>query len=398
MKEENITDKTLTRRILSIDIVRGIVMIIMALDHVRDLMHTTALIQSPTDLNTTTLVLFFTRWITYLCAPTFVFLSGTSAYLSYKRSESISKTKQTLWTRGLWLILLEFTLVNFALWFDFKFRILMLQVIAAIGFGLIILSMFIKVNPRKIAIAALVIIFTHNLLQFVPNPDNKFLNLLLNLFFRPGLQMVTPDFIFFTSYPVIPWVAMMLLGFACGRVFEQDNTRQKKKLLSFGFIALILFAILRLSDFYGDPSHWKVEKNTVFTLLSFFNVTKYPPSLQFTLLFLGIMFLLLRFSSKFPVGVQRILSVYGKVPLFYYLLHLYLIRLSVFIMVYAQGFEWRDLLFGPFQFGRPAVGSGVSLKMVYLIWIAVVIALYPLCKWYGNYKAMNNHKWWLRYL
>ncbi|HYM94340.1 MAG TPA: heparan-alpha-glucosaminide N-acetyltransferase domain-containing protein [Chitinophagaceae bacterium] len=388
----------LNRRIQSIDIVRGIVMIIMALDHIRDLMHLPSLTQSPTDLKTTTLLLFFTRWITYLCAPTFVFLSGASAYLSAKRNISISKTRDFLLKRGLWFILLEFTLVNFALWFDFQFRILMLQVIAAIGAGLIVLSLLLKISPKKIAIAALFIICTHNLLQFLPPSNNHLLNILLNVLFTPGPQVISPHFMFFTAYPLIPWIAIMLLGFSCGRMFEQWDRKQMKKMLSFGALALTLFVIIRFLNGYGDPFHWQQQNDIAYTLLSFFNVTKYPPSLMFDLLFLGIMFLLLAFAEKFPIRLQRVLSVYGKVPLFYYLLHLYFIRLSIFIMVFAQGFKWKDLLFGPFQFGRPAAGSGISLLMVYVVWLIIVILLYPLCKWYGNYKASHSDNKWLRYL
>lgn len=388
----------LDTRIQSIDIVRGIVMIIMALDHVRDLMHSTALTQSPTDLTTTTPGLFFTRWITYLCAPTFVFLSGASAYLSAKRSTDIKKSNQFLWKRGLWLILLEFTLINFVLWFDFQFRILILQVIAAIGTGLIVLSFLLKVNPKKIGIVALFIILTHNLLQFLPTPGNKFLNVLLNVLFIPGLQNVSPDFIFFTAYPLIPWIAIMLFGFSCGRIFEKEISYQKKKLLNFGLIALGIFVLLRLLNIYGDPSPWTKGQTIPQTILSFFNVTKYPPSLLFDLLFLGIMFVLLWFAEKLPAALQKILAVYGKVPLFYYLLHLYFIRLAVFIMVYAQGFKWSDLLFGPFQFGRPASGSGIRLLWIYLVWLVIVALLYPLCKWYGNYKAIHKENKWLRYL
>jgi len=373
-------------------------MVIMALDHTRDLLHVSSLTQSPTDLKTTTPILFFTRWITYLCAPTFVFLSGASAYLSSKKKANMADNRKFLLKRGLWLIVLEFTLVNFALWFDFQFRILMLQVIAAIGAGLIVLSGLIKISPRKTGIIALLIIFTHNLLQYVPNSGNTFVNVLMNLFFRPGAQQVSPGFMFFISYPLIPWIAIMLLGFASGRIFEQPEAEQKRKLISFGIISLTLFLVIRSINIYGDPSQWKVGKDTMYTILSFLNVTKYPPSLLFVLLFLGIMFLLLSYADRLPGKLQHIISVYGKVPLFYYLLHLYLIRLSVFIMVFAQGFGWKDLLFGPFQFGRPASGSGISLGLVYLVWLAIVILLYPLCKWYGDYKQLNRHKWWLRYL
>lgn len=398
MEIQTKTTATLNQRIQSIDIVRGIVMVIMALDHIRDLMHITSLTQSPTDLNNTTPALFFTRWITYLCAPIFVFLSGTSAYLSMKKRADMASTRKFLLKRGLWLILMEFTLVNFALWFDFQFRILMLQVIAAIGAGFIILSFLLKVNVKTITIISLLIIFLHNLLQFLPQVNNKTLSVLLNVFFIPGPQIVSKEFMFFTAYPVIPWVAILLLGFSCGRIFEKERSQQKKFLFNSGIIALSLFIILRFINVYGDTFPWAEQKNTVMTIISFLNVTKYPPSLQFDLLFLGIMFLLLWVTTNRSGWLQNIFSVYGKVPMFYYLLHLYIIRLAVFIMVFAQGFRWNDLLFGPFQFGRPAAGSGINLKMVYIVWLLIVALLYPVCKWYGNYKMQHRENEWLRYL
>jgi uncharacterized membrane protein len=392
------TTTALNKRIQSIDIVRGIVMIIMALDHIRDLMHISSLTQSPTDLKTTTPILFFTRWVTYLCAPTFVFLSGVSAYLSMKRRGDLNSTRRFLLKRGLWLILMEFTLVNFALWFDFQFRILMLQVIAAIGAGFIILSFLFKVNVKTIGIVSLLIIFSQNLLQFLPQVNNKALFVLLNIFFIPGPQIVSKNFMFFTAYPIIPWVVILLLGFSLGGIFEKEITYQKKRLLNFGIVALLLFVVLRLINVYGDPFAWSSQRNTEMTIFSFFSVTKYPPSLQFDLLFLGIMFLLLAFTTNLSGRLQKVFSVYGKVPMFYYLLHLYFIRLTIFIMVFAQGFHWNDLLFGPFQFGRPATGSGISLSMVYIVWLLIVILLYPLCKWYGSYKIQHREKEWLRYL
>ncbi len=388
----------LQKRISSIDIARGLVMIIMALDHVRDLLHDASLTQSPTNLATTTPILFFTRWITHLCAPTFVFLAGVSAYISYTRSQNKKENRNFLWKRGIWLIVAELILINFALWFDFQFRIVMFLVIAAIGVGLILVAAVIKVNPNKIGIIALIILLAHNLLQYLPKINNEFGNTLMSIFFRPGMHKISPDTLFFVAYPIIPWVAILLLGFACGRIFEQHEHKQKSILLKAAIASLLLFFVLRFVNIYGDPQQWKTEKDGVFTMLSFFNVTKQPPSLLFISLFLGIMFLLLRFAEKLPDKIQSVISVYGKVPLFYYLVHFYLIRTAVFIMVFSQGFQWKDLLFGPFQFGRPVSGSGISLWAVYIAWILLVILLYPLCKWYGDYKSKNKHKRWLRYL
>ena len=374
-------------------------MIIMALDHVRDLLHVTSLTQGPTDLNTTTPILFFTRWITYLCAPVFVFLSGSSAWLSVKKTNDYKRSGNFLLTRGIWLIILEFTLINFALWFDIHLRILMLQVIAAIGFGFILLSLLLRVNPKVLAAIALLIIAGYNLSQYLPKIENGFLNSLFAVLFQQKLFPISPNFVFLVAYPLIPWFGIMLLGFACGKIFTLDDATRKSGWLGMAIISLVLFTLLRVINGYGDPRPWDVGKTGIYTVLSFLNVTKYPPSLLFDLLFLGIMFLLLGLFDKVSGKFQQAISVYGKVPLFYYLLHLYMIRISVFIMVFVQGFHWKDLSFAPFQFGRPLAGSGISLGLVYLVWLIIVLLLFPLCKWYMHYKAKNYDKrWWLRYL
>ncbi len=373
-------------------------MIIMALDHTRDLLHSMSLKQNPLSLATTTPALFASRWITHLCAPTFVFLSGVSVYLSLQRAQSAGTLKSFLWKRGVWLILLELTLINFAIWFDVQFRIVMLQVIAAIGVGFILLSFLLKVSPKKIGIVAFAIIALHNLLQLVPIPADPVLASLTNLFVAPGIIPVSPNFVILVSYPFVQWTAIMLLGFVCGKIFEKNIAERNKLLTRTGLAFLVTFIVLRFINIYGDPAPWAAQKNALYSFLSFINVTKYPPSLQYILLFLGIAFLLLRYADQFPKKIKDILLVYGQVPMFYYLLHFYMIRLATFIMVYAQGYKWSDLLFGPFQFGRPATGSGMGLGPVLLVWIAIVVLLYPLCKWYGKYKAAHPGKTWLRYL
>ena len=387
----------MTRRINSIDIVRGLVMVIMALDHTRDLLHSSSLTESPTNLATTTPALFFVRWITHLCAPTFVFLSGVSVYLSMKRSETLSSMSSFLRKRGLWLILLEVTLINFAIWFDVQFRMLMFQVIAAIGIGFIVLSFMLKASPKKIGIVAIGIIVLHNLLPLIPIPQNAVGNAFVNLFFAPGIITVSPNFIIFVSYPWLQWTAIMLLGFSMGKIFETEAGHRNKTLLWAGLSALAIFVLLRFINIYGDPAPWQTQKDSLFTFLSFINVTKYPPSLSYILLFLGIAFLLLRFADKFPSFIRNILLVYGRVPMFYYLLHFYFIRLATVVMVYAQGFAWKDLAFGPFKLGRPEAGSGIGLSYVILAWIVLVVLLFPLCKWYGAYKARHPEKTWLKY-
>lgn len=370
-------------------------MVIMALDHVRDLLHTPALTQSPTDLTTTTPALFLTRWITHLCAPTFVFLSGTSAYLSLRKRND-GHARAFLRKRGLVLLLLELTIVNFAFWFDIHFHSLMLQVIYAIGVGLVILSFLAKLPVRQVGIIGLVIVAGHNLLQLVPVPTDAAGRLVTALLFRPDFLSASPRFGMLIAYPVIPWLGIMLLGFAGGILMEQPQEQRKLRFLQLGLGAIGLFAVLRLLNLYGDPAPWSSQKDTVLTVLSFLNVTKYPPSLQYDLLLLGLMFLLLWAADGASNALTRWLTVYGKVPMFYYILHWYLVHLSMIGMSLLEGYSLADIPSGPLNFGRPA-GAGISLGGVYVVWLSIVLLLYPLCVWYGRYKEAHPEKHWLRY-
>lgn len=384
-------------RIQSIDIVRGLVMIIMALDHTRDFMHVSSLTQNPLDLTSTTPVLFFTRWITNFCAPVFVFLSGTSAYLSIRNRNDLKESRKFLVARGVWLILLEFTIINFAIWYDVHFRILLFQVIAAIGFGFIILSFLVRLPVKVLGITGLVLIFGHDLLSYIHFNDSPVIWKTISLIFNFTAFQPSKDFSFIIAYPVLPWFGMMLAGFAAGKIFELPERERKKVLLRIGMAALILFAVLRYINGYGDPSGWAVQKNGLFTLLSFVNTSKYPPSLLYSLMILGSMFLVLYLTDRTGSKTGRLLSVYGKVPFFYYLIHLYLVHAIMLAIMFLQGYRFSELSFAPFNYGR-AHGSGISLLAVYLIWISVVVILYPICRWYGNYKSLHKGNRWLRYL
>jgi len=382
----------------SIDIVRGIVMIIMALDHVRDLMHIDAITQNPTDLATTTPLLFFTRWITHLCAPIFVFLAGTSVYLSLKSKNNVPEVRQFLIKRGFWLIFLEFTVVNFGLFFDIGFHTLLFEVIATIGFGFIILGLLLKIPAKQLGITGLIIIFCHNLLPLIPFTEESVFKTVLTPFFSPVAIPVFAEKVLVMGYPPIPWLGIMLTGFGFGRYFEMENKERKKRFTKFGFGALALFAILRFINIYGDPALWSPQKNAVFTFLSFMNVTKYPPSLLFCLVTLGIMILLLAFADQFNDRTKKVTAVYGKVPLFYFIIHFYMIHTITLIMLFAQGFHWSQFEFATGTFGRPKnIESGLPLWAIYLIWITVVAILYKPCIWYGAYKAKKSH-WFLRYI
>jgi len=383
------------KRISSIDIIRGLVMILMPLDHVRDLLHTTSMTQSPTDLTTTTPILFFTRWITHLCAPAFVFLAGTSAWLSLTAMDKRAG-RRFLLTRGLALIVIELTLVNFGMNFDLKFRYLLFEVIATIGAGFILLALLSRLSWGVTATIAVILFFGHDLLARVPLPSSPVPRFIATLFFSIGVfpgDRIT----FLIAYPILPWLGIMLTGFSAGRLFTLAPERRSRIFLRFGLGALALFVLLRFANVYGDPVPWSVQKDTVFTLLSFLNVNKYPPSLLFSLLTLGIILLMLAAAERRDNRVTRILLVYGRVPMFYFLVHFYIIHLLLFVMVFAQGFHPSDLQFGPFLNGRPAKGSGIPLGAVYLVWVGLIVALYPVCRWYGRYKAAHKEKKWLRY-
>ena len=386
------------KRITSIDRVRGIVMIIMALDHVRDKMHINSVAQSPTNLETTTPLLFFTRWITYLCAPTFVFLAGTSAYISFQKTNSISVSQTFLRTRGFYLISLDLIVVNFALFFDPGYHTVLFEVIASTGFGFIILSLLLKAPVKTIGCLGLAIIFFHNLIPLVPIAEHSVLRAVFLPFFGSGAFPVFSNRVFIMAYPPIPWLGIMLLGFASGIFFELVYEKRKRLFIKIGVSSLLLFVGIRYLNIYGDPAPWSTQKSSVFTFLSFMNVTKYPPSLLFCLVTLGIMFLMLQLTEPLQSKALEIASVYGRVPLFYFLVHFFIIHLVMLAMMFLQGFSWSQLDFASGTFGRPkGVQSGVELWMIYLIWIGVATLLYKPCLWFGKYKTKHKH-WWLKFI
>ncbi|MBE8723543.1 DUF1624 domain-containing protein [Flavobacterium hungaricum] len=382
----------------SVDIVRGIVMIIMALDHVRDLMHVDSITLNPTDLTTTSSAVFFTRLITHLCAPIFVFLAGTSVYLSLQRKNNIAETRSHLIKRGFWLIFLEFTVVNFGLFFDIGFHTLLFEVIAAIGFGFILLGLLLKIKPKHLGLIGLLIIFLHNLTPLIPFSEGSVLKNILTPFFNPTAIPLFAGKVFVMGYPPIPWFGIMLVGFSFGRYFQLLKEERKSLFTKLGISSLLLFSVVRFINIYGDPALWSTQKDSLFTFMSFMNATKYPPSLLFCLLTLGIMFLLLSFADQFHTKIQNAVMVYGRAPLFYFIVHFYVIHILTLIMLFLQGFNWEQLEFASGTFGRPkALESGLPLWAVYIIWISVVTILYKPCQWFGSYK-MQNQNWWIRYL
>jgi len=387
------------RRIESIDLLRGLVMVIMALDHVRDYFHADAELYSPTDLSKTNIILFFTRWITHFCAPVFMFLSGTSAYLVgiRKGKKYLSKF---LFTRGLWLIFLEFTIVSFGWYFDIHFTSIDFLVIWALGISMIFLAAFIYLPFSWILAIGLVMMFGHNLLDNIHVPGDG--PAAFGWAFLHEQQIFNyGDHTFFIGYPVIPWIGVMALGYCLGVLYSNkyDASKRKKILIQLGTAALLLFTVLRFTNIYGDPAPWSKQPTTSFTFLSFINVSKYPPSLLYLLVTLGPALLFLAYSEKAKSWLSAQLKMIGRVPMFYYLVHLYIIHLGAMAATYLCGFKWSDMLLTTWINFEPKLqGYGFSLGVVYAVWFSVIVILYFLCRAYDRYKTNNPQKWWLSYL
>ncbi len=388
-------------RVHSIDILRGIVMIIMALDHTRDFFHIHAVTDSPTNLATTTPVLFFTRWITHFCAPTFVFLSGISAYLA-GRNKTGRELSAFLIKRGLWLVIADATIMTFALTFNPQFNIIFMLVLWAIGLSMIILGLLVLTSPTVILITGAIIVLAHNLFDYFPLPLDKTWGLAVNLFANTSRSIVPlgANRIMVSSYAVIPWAGLMMLGYSTGQLYNPAKftpQRRMKVLLIAGISAICLFIALRLINHYGDPAPFASQKDGILTVLSFFNVTKYPPSLDFMCMTVGPSLIVLAITENLQNRFAAFVSVYGKVPFFYFVVHFYLLHVLLAVAFFASGYRLDQasepkvpFLFHPLQFG-------FSLGAVYATWVFVVLVLYKPCKWFNNYRTTHNKRW-LKYL
>ncbi len=388
------------KRIESIDILRGVVVIIMALDHVRDYFHYDAFLYSPTDLAHTNAFLFFTRFITHYCAPVFVFLAGVSAYL-YGSKRSRRELSFYLLTRGLWLVFAELFIITLGWTFNPAYPLFNLQVIWAIGISMIVLSAIIYIKRIYILLSGILLIAGHNLLDNVHVPGNGIANFLWSLLHEPA-DFVVGRFHIFIHYPVLPWIGIMALGYYFGGLYSHNYNaaKRKKTFLLAGFAAIALFIILRYFNFYGDAAQWSVQKNALFSILSFLNVSKYPPSFLYALITLGPAMIFLSVAEKPLNAVTKKIAVFGRVPFFYYILHLYLIHLFAMIAVMMSGYHWSVMILSN-RVNRVVElkGYGFNLVIVYFVWMALVLLLYPCCKWFDRYKKNNQStKNWLTYL
>ena len=396
-------------RIQSIDIVRGIVIIIMALDHVRDFFHkivledSTVVATGPTDLETTTPLLFFTRWITHFCAPIFLFLAGTSAYLmSFKKTKSA--LSRFLITRGIFLILVEMIIITFGWTFNPFYNVIVLQVIWAIGISMVLLGLLIFLPYKILLVLGLIIVGGHNLLVLGDLPENLGGNPAGDLGYYSSFSFYkwAPRHFILIVYSFLPWLGVMILGYCLGELYRQgrDPAWRRKVLLILGAVSIGLFIILRLTNVYGDPVPWSQHhRGPVFSFLSFLNVNKYPPSLDFLAMTIGVGLIALALFENAKNLLTEFARLFGRVPMFFYILHIYLIHLIGVILFFVQGYSTDRIVTenNMFYFRPPEFGFG--LPVVYLIWIFVVIILYPLCKRYDRYKSANVHrKKWLSYI
>jgi len=395
-------------RVNAIDLLRGAVMVIMMLDHTREYFHREALNFDPSDLTKTHTLLFFTRWVTHFCAPVFVFLAGTGAFLRAARCKSKSELSRFLITRGLWLILLELTVIRVIVWFNLDFHFaFMLQVIWVIGVSMILLAGLIYLPLRVIAIGSIAMIALHNLLDHIRvqsftvsvNSLSGVSDALWMLLHQQGMVLLTANVYGLLLYPLIPWVGVLAAGYCFGAFYQWEAERRRRMLLRLGAGLLLGFVVLRGLNVYGDPSRWSVQANGWFTVLSFLNVTKYPPSLLFLLMTLGPAMLVLAWVEREREGAfARVLITFGRVPLIFYVGQ-WLTAHGLAVMVgYLAGQPTGWLLVGPMDQPRPNPGNlGFSLWVVYVFWLLGVLLLYPLCRWFAELKR-RRRDWWLSYL
>ena len=388
-------------RINSIDLLRGIVMVIMALDHTRDFFHKEAFTDDPLNLATTTPVLYFTRWITHFCAPTFVFLSGTSAFLMGQRRTKKQLSKFLI-TRGLWLVFVELFIITLGWTFNPLYNVFILQVIWAIGISMIILGLLVRLPFSIILAFGILVVFGHNLLDYPEAERNQQVGFWWDLIHHAKFSFYNIDKTHAVAliYAFLPWTGLMALGYCIGSWFKNDAVPavRRKRLILLGLGGVVLFIILRFINSYGDPVPWTHQsRGLLYTFLSFLNTNKYPPSLMFSCMTLGPAILFLAFIEKWQGKTSRFFITYGRVPFFYYVLHFYFIHAFCVIAFFASGYTTSQIVTPNFPFFFRPPTFGFDLWVVYAVWIVVVLLLYPLCRWYNRYKAGHSH-WWLSYL
>jgi uncharacterized membrane protein len=383
----------MSTRVVSVDLLRGLIMIVMALDHVRD--YFSPFPWDPTDLSKASAALFLTRWITHYCAPIFVFLAGTSAYL-YRRNSGCSRAhlQWFLVTRGLWLVLLEITLISF--FWQFGYHGMILQTIWSIGWSMVALAVLLYLPAWAMLAIAFAMIFGHNLLDGIHPKDFGPYALGWAFVHEFYFDQVAPNFFIAVGYPLVPWIGVMAAGYGFGRLLELDRAQRDRILVALGVAMIALFLVLRLTNAYGDARLWQPNpRGLLYTILQIGNTTKYPPSLQYLLMTIGPALLLIPVLERWRGHWADRVTIFGRVPFFFYVLHLPLIHLAALI--------WTESAFGVSTLGdffhnEVVPGYEPSLLRVYLVWAAVIVATFPLCAWYARYKRTHKGNKWLSYL
>lgn len=399
------------QRISEIDMLRGLVIILMALDHVRDYFHAGGFRVDPLDPATTTPLLYATRWITHLCAPAFVFLAGVSAYLQWRKGKTGATLARFLLTRGLWLIVMEATILSFGWSFGFPYP-LFLQVIWAIGWSMIALAGLVLLPRVAVLGVGLAIVVGHNLLDPITPQQFGDYALIWTFLHEGGPIFVGAQPIGLFAYPIVPWIGVMAVGFGAGPLLVEPAQTRDRKLLMIGLAMLAIFLLLRFTGLYGEPAvaavtgnynaagAWRDQPTLGAQIMAFFNVQKYPPSLLFLLVTLGVSALLLPLLARLKGAPARALLVFGAVPFFFYILHIYLVHALAIAANAAFGRDVSGLfsyLINAFMAPEKLDGLGFPLAGVYLAWIAVIALLYPACRWFAGVKARRKN-WWLSYL
>lgn len=391
-----------SRRIESIDLLRGFIIIIMSLDHVRDYFHAYSYLHDPTDLQHTSVPIFITRWITHYCAPVFTLLAGISACL-YGMKNGRKALSFFLFTRGLWLVILELAYVTLAWTFNPHYPAFILQVIWAFGISMMVLALLIHLPRNILLLLGLLLLVGHNAFDTTHITGHTAPALIWSLLHDPNfIGFPIGPFNLVIGYPVIPYIGIIAVGYCLGSLYGSDVDAgvRKRTLRNLGIGVILLFILLRFTNMYGDPAHWSSQKNFLFTVFSFVNVTKYPPSLLFVLMTTGPALLFLAYAERPLNKFTAKVMVFGKVPMFFYLLHIPVIHTLGIFAAMISGRPASDMVnFTTWvTANQQLVGYGFSLVVVYLVWIGVMLLLYPLCLWFSKYKQANQGtKKWLSY-
>jgi uncharacterized membrane protein len=380
-------------RLVLVDRLRGLVIVLMVLDHVREYFNREAQLFAANDVAQTTPLLFASRWVTHLCAPTFVLLAGVSIYLQMQRGRRGWPLSRFLLSRGIWLIFLELTYVSFA--FNFAYPFFLLQVIWAIGFGMILMAGLTWLPARASLLIGSVLIVGGQMLTPAPGTDPAGWSWLITLMLRPGQLGLVPNFV---PYPALPWFGILSLGFGMGGVFTQPAPRRDRTLVGIGVLMLAAFLVIRVANGYGDPAPWVRQPDAARTMLSFLNVSKYPPSLDYALATLGTSLALAPLVARIPGAPGRLMLAFGRTPLLTYLAHIPLVHLLAIALGAAMGVP--AATFFHFIGGAPRLaqaGWGLSIGWTYVVWLSVVLALWPLAAWFARLRQ-RRRDWWLSYL